>query len=102
MQLVDASEKDNSAQKLYANQTTPLKSITLDGLKQGYTGDCAFEAALAGLVVSRPQAIPQMIQAANGDFHVTFPGAKGQGVEVKPPSDAERGLFDKANPDGDW
>jgi hypothetical protein len=102
MELVDSSQKVSSPPKLFANETTPVKSVTLDGLKQGDTGDCAFEAALAGLVELRPETIPKMVQAAKGNFQVAFPGAKGHDLEVKPITDAERGLFDQANPAGDW
>jgi hypothetical protein len=102
MELVDSSQKDSSPHKLFANETAPAKSVTLDGLNQGHTGDCAFEAALAGLVELHPEAIPKMFQSANGNFQVSFPSAKGHDLEVKPITEAERGLFDQANPAGDW
>ncbi len=93
MRRVELAQQNKQAHKLFSNENEPLKSISPIAVLQGYTGDCAFKAALAGLANTRPQEIHEMIKTHGSDFQINMPGAKVKQQILSKPSDEELGLY---------
>lgn len=88
--------------RLFANSDDPIKSICPEAVRQGSIGNCYFEATLASLSVSNPEAIVRMVtDHGNGIFEVKFPGADFP-VMVTAPSETEMGLFNQGSEYGTW
>lgn len=100
---VNQGQKPSISHDLYADRQHPENSITPDGIKQGSIGDCYFEASLAAVAKSNPTIIKNMIKDnGNGTYTVTFPGAKGEPITVKAPTEAEQGLYNHGSAQGLW
>lgn len=88
---------------LYADADNPLKSISIDAVKQQSIGNCYFEASLASLVQARPNDVLKMIKDnEDGTYTVTFPGAPNEPITVKKPTEAELGIYNAASEYGVW
>lgn len=89
--------------KLFADMSNPLPSITPDAIKQGVIGDCYFEAAVASVAHFKPETIVKMIALnIDGSYTVRFPGARDEPLKVSAPTEAERGLYNNGSPCGTW
>jgi hypothetical protein len=104
MEYVSLSQHaDSATHKLFGEQTDPVKSIHAESVHQRFAGNCAFEAALAGLAAVRPaDIVPMILKTADGNFDVHLPGVKGDSFTVSAPTDAEIGLFSPTGTDGYW
>jgi hypothetical protein len=97
------NSQNASCDRLYADMSNPLLSITPDAIKQGMIGDCYFEAAVASVAHLKPETIAKMIRVnIDGSFTVRFPGASNEPVMVSAPTEAERGLYNNGSPYGTW
>lgn len=100
---VSGGQNPETSHDLYADKTNPLNSITPDGVKQGFIGDCYFEASLAAVANAHPEMIKDAIKAnPDGTYTVTFPGDKDNPITVKAPTEAEQGLYNHASSQGLW
>lgn len=96
------SQKGDANYSLYGSKN-PADSITPDAIKQGMIGDCYFVSSLAALAKANPQAIEKMIKDnKDGTYTVTFPGAPGEPITVKAPTEAEAGLYNGVGKNGTW
>lgn len=94
----DARNEAKGDRSLY-----PAAGVTPDAIKQGLIGNCYFEAGLAALAKSNPEAIKNMIKDnKDGSYTVTFPGAPNEPITVKAPTEAELGLFNNSGKNGLW
>ena len=102
MRHINDSQNDPNGRKLYADDN-PLDSIKVDNVTQGFSGDCAFKAALGAVVVTDPTSVPGMLKEKSAtDLQVNFPGMDGKSLHVKPPSDEEIGLYSWQANRGSW
>jgi len=96
-------QKADICHDLYAGD--PLDSIKHGDIKQGLCGDCYFEAAVAGLARSNPEAIKQMItDNHDGTYTVAFPGRDTgeRPITVTAPTETELGLYNGGSKYGCW
>lgn len=95
--------QSGGSRELYGGKSDSLDAIKPDAVKQGMIGDCYFEAAVASLAATNPQAIADMIEDnGDGTFTVTFPGAADEPITVDRPTEAEMGLFNQGGSNGVW
>lgn len=100
---ISAGQKAKISGDLFADKNNPLKSINPEAISQGSLGDCYFVASLASLAKSNPQIIKDSIKDnGDGTYTVTFPGAKDEPMTVKAPTEAERGIYNRATEHGTW
>ncbi len=71
---------------------TPEQLAPDHNLRLGYSGDCAFLAALTSIEYHRPELARGMIARQGEGYTVTFPGRAGA-VSITSPTDPERALF---------
>ena len=102
MYSVEKTQLSLQSHKLFATPGNPLASINADSVREGFGGDCAFKAALAGLAQARPQDIAGMIKPDGSNFDVSLPGTKEKTFTLPQPSDADLALFSRSNPGGFW
>lgn len=104
MQAVEAYYRRNNNTDLYNDCSTPLESIKPDAIRQGNSGDCYFESAVAGLALAKPEAIRDMILELpnDGGYMVTFPGEPDKPIFVAKPSDADMVLYNHPRNLGTW
>lgn len=93
----------NQVETLYADENNPLASINPESINQGLINDCYLLAAIGAVSHSDKALVRDMIQDnKDGTYTVTFPGAKGEPITVKAPTQAERGLFNQPGANGIW
>jgi hypothetical protein len=101
MRHIATAQNDPNTKMLYAD-SDPLESVKVGSVTQGFAGDCAFKAALAGVVATNPESVVQMLHAKSAnDLQIDFPGQK-EPVQIKTPSDEEIGLYSGAGNRGNW
>jgi hypothetical protein len=92
-----------ASRDLFADTRNPLSSIRPEAAMQGDLGNCYFVSALSALAASHPQAIRNMIKDnCDGTYTVRFPGAPGEPITVKAPTDAELGMYMRGSEHGTW
>ncbi|CAN5158703.1 C2 family cysteine protease [soil metagenome] len=90
----------HSTKPLFGDSGDPKLSIKPDNVRQGTLGDCYFEAALASLAGSNPEAVKNMIKDNNdGTYTVTFPGDPKHPVIVETPSVRELETYGRSGGD---
>jgi hypothetical protein len=103
MRHVSDAQNDANSRKLFANEKNPIESIKVDGVTQGFAGDCSFKASLAAVVAAKPDAVLNMLkQQGDNDLQVNFPGMKGKAIGIKSPSAEEIGLYSMQATQGNW
>lgn len=101
MSKVARVQENTTAHKLFADEQNPLKSIKLESVQQGLSGDCAFKAGLSGLANSRPEEILKMVSKLGNSFQVKLPGSNDISI-LNRPSDEQLGLFNPNQDSGFW
>jgi hypothetical protein len=87
----------------FNNGENPLASIKESDVKQGESGDCYFDAALASVAAHQPEIIGDSIKEnQNGSYTVTFKGDPAHPMTVPAPTETELALYNAASPDGIW
>lgn len=64
---------------LYHNGTTPSQMVNVSDIRQGYLGDCWFQAAEGALALHKPEVLTNIITPiadAPGMVRVSFPGRR--------------------------
>lgn len=101
--LTNQSQEPGVSYNLFSDKSNPKASISPEAIKQGTLGNCYFEAVLASMAKSRPEAVVDMIKDnRDGTFTVTFPGAPDRPITVKAPTEAELGVYNRASKYGTW
>lgn len=102
MRAIEANQNNPVAHRVFTDEKNPIKSITVDAVHQGYSGDCAIVAALACLSAYRPQEISSMIKRSGNELQVKFPVFK-KAISIASPSSYELGLYlSEQNQSGYW
>lgn len=103
MDLTVQSQNEAHGEHNLYSTGNPLDSIKPDAIKQGTVGDCYFEAAVGSVAAEHPEIIQNMIKAnPDGTYTVTFPGEPDKPQTVKPPTEAEQGLYNHGTKYGVW
>ncbi len=105
MKHVQQAQDERMAGQPFADPLNPINSCVPDAVRQGPQNTCAFDAALCGLAVARPEAIVEMIRQpvqTPQEIEVQFPSLHPAIYKVKQPTSEEVGLFSQDGKWGSW